>query len=106
MYLHSTKKHFNLAGYELFYVTQGVLSWQIPFLVRRDGQNSYDRYYSVNRTLCPIENNPKSIVLQQGSDVFVTVSTSSEENVSFTVLLYKQPEFRIYGFNQTVKGKF
>ena len=40
-----------------------------------------------------------------GSDVFVTVSTSSEENVSFTVLLYKQPEFRIYGFNQTVKGK-
>ena len=84
---------------------KGVLSWQIPFLVRRDGQNSYDRYYSVNRTLCPIENNPKSIVLLQGSDVFVTVSTSSEENVSFTVLLYKQPEFRIDGFNQTVKGK-
>ena len=28
---------------------KGVLSWQIPFLVRRDGQNFYDRYYSVNR---------------------------------------------------------
>ena len=38
---------------------KGVLSWQIPFHVRRDDNHNFDRYYSVNRTLCPIENNPK-----------------------------------------------
>ena len=38
---------------------KGVLSWQIPFHVRRDDNRNFDRYYSVNRTLCPIENNPK-----------------------------------------------
>ena len=80
----------------------------IPFLVRRDGQNFYDRYYSVNRTLCPIENNPKSFLEGsriQGSDVFLTISTSSEKNINFSVILYKQPEFRINGFNETIKGK-
>ena len=84
------------------------MSWQIPFLVRRDGQNFYDRYYSVNRTLCPIENNPKSFLEGsriQGSDVFLTISTSSEKNINFSVILYKQPEFRINGFNETIKGK-
>ena len=87
---------------------KGVLSWQIPFLVRRDGQNFYDRYYSVNRTLCPIENNPKSFLEGhriQGSDVFLTISTSSEKNINFSVILYKQSEFRINGFNETIKGK-
>ena len=38
---------------------KGVLSWQIPFHVRRDDNHNFDRYYSVNRTLCPIENNPE-----------------------------------------------
>ena len=45
---------------------KGVLSWQIPFFVKRDDSfNYYDRYYSVNRTLCPIENDPKILTSQQ-----------------------------------------
>ena len=44
---------------------KGVLSWQIPFHVRRDDNHNFDRYYSVNRTLCPIENNPKLLSSDQ-----------------------------------------
>ena len=40
---------------------RGVLSWQIPFYVKRDDTRGYAKYLSVNRTLCPIENNPAKL---------------------------------------------
>lgn len=83
---------------------KGVLSWQIPFFVKRDDySNEYDRYFSVNRTLCPIENNVR---LLQGSaiasDIFITVSSSSSRNVKFSILLYRQENF----FISDIREKF
>ena len=45
-------------------------------------------YTSVNRTLCPDVNRTLS-------EIVVTVSTASQANVSFEVLLYEQPLFRL-----------
>jgi hypothetical protein len=79
---------------------KGALSWQIPFYVKRDDNHEYDRYYSVNRTLCPIENNPQ--VLKSGqSDIYISVSTSSLVKVSFSIMLYKQPIFYITDFEKS-----
>ena len=68
---------------------KGVVSWQIPFYVRRSKKNIYDHYPLVNRTLCPIDNHPK-LVQDRQSDVFISVSTSSVHNISFEVLLHQQ----------------
>ena len=52
----------------------------------------YDRYYSVNRTLCPSDNNPK-LLRAATSDVYITVSTSSKKWVEFSLMLYRQEKF-------------
>lgn len=83
---------------------KGVLSWQIPFFVKRDDYtNDYDKYYTVNRTLCPIENNPK-LLSKEGdkTDVYITVSSASLKNVGFSILLYRQDTFYINRLNQTL----
>ena len=64
----------------------------------------YDRYNSVNRTLCPIENHPEKLLGSVQTDVYITVSTSSTKNVSFTIRLYKQEIFQITDFNQSVSA--
>ena len=37
---------------------KGILSWKIPFFIKREDSKKYDQYTTVNRTLCPIENYP------------------------------------------------
>ena len=82
---------------------KGVVSWQIPFYVRRSNKNIYDHYPLVNRTLCPIENHPK-IVQDRQSDVFISVSTSSSQNVTFEVLLHRQEIFQVTKINQEIQA--
>ena len=81
------------AGLPLLVVTrytQGVLSWQLPLLVRTDlGQDEFlmTQYQSVNRTLCPANNYP--ILLGDGNKeeethtVLVSFSTASPKEVQF-----------------------
>ena len=37
---------------------KGILSWKIPFFIKREDSKKYDLYYTVIRTLCPIRNYP------------------------------------------------
>jgi len=83
---------------------KGILSWQIPFFIKREDARRYDRYNSVNRTLCPIENHPEKLLGSVQTDVYITVSTSSTKNVSFTIRLYKQEIFQITDFNTSVSA--
>ena len=71
--------------------TQGVLSWQLPLLVKTDLGNDIFRmssYNSVNRTLCPAKNYP--LKLMSDADpvvptrtVLVSFSTASPQEVQF-----------------------
>ena len=86
---------------------KGVLSWQIPFYVKKDaGNNIYEKYYSVSRTLCPIENNPKLLsATSRSADVFVTVSSSSRDNIKFSIKLTHQNVFYINEINQPIQDQ-
>lgn len=70
-------------------VRQGanVNSWQIPTLTE-NSDRSLNQYQSVNRTLCPEEVKAKQFRSTFGSrnTVYITVSTSSSENVSFNLV--------------------
>lgn len=75
-------------------VRQGanVNSWQIPTLT--ETSDSYlDRYRSVNRTLCPAGQNGlrDAQAFDSRNTVYVTVSTSSEKNVSFNLVSVEDP---------------
>ena len=54
--------------------------------------------------MCPIENHPEKLLGSVQTDVYITVSTSSTKNVSFTIRLYKQEIFQITDFNQSVSA--
>ena len=81
---------------------KGVVSWQIPFYVRRSKKNIYDHYPLVNRTLCPIDNHPKLLQDRQ-SDVFISVSTSSLHNIEFEVLLHQQKIFQVTKIDEEIQ---
>ena len=62
--VHSSSNE-NDKNYPLLVVVKqqkGILSWQIPFFIKRQDARGYDRYNTVNRTLCPIENNPEELL--------------------------------------------
>lgn len=68
--------------------TQGVLSWQLPLLVRTDlGDDDYTMtsYNSVNRTLCPSNNYPILLSNQREENrtVLVSFSTASPKEIQF-----------------------
>ena len=52
----------------------------------------------------PIENHPEKLLGSVQTNVYITVSTSSTKNVSFTIRLYKQEIFQIKDFNQSVSA--
>ena len=54
----------------------------------------------VNRTLCPIDNHPKFLQDRQ-SDVYISVSTSSHQDVEFQVLLFQQETFQVTKIDET-----
>jgi hypothetical protein len=75
----------------------GVLSWQLPLEVKTDvdldGRFETARYYSANRTLCTAGGDIGSAAWSES--VIVSVSTSAEAHVSFSVVLYVQHTFDI-----------
>ena len=82
--------------------TQGVLSWQLPLVVRTDLGNEEFRmtsYHSVNRTLCPADNYPlrdnnNNLVIEENRTVLVSFSTASPQEVMF--------QLRLIGYNEIV----
>ena len=85
---------------------KGILSWKIPFFIKREDSKKYDQYTTVNRTLCPIENYPPIGNYNTAKkDVHIIVSTSSTKNVSFDLRLYKQETFEITDFKQSVSAE-
>ena len=55
------------------------------------------RYYSANRTLCTASNSTQIATkfVGEGETVIVSVSTSAQEKVSFSVVLYVQEVFSL-----------
>lgn len=73
-----------------------IISWQIPLVVR--GSTSVvHKYSAVNRTLCPTTQVWTEYTLEGNSDdsLYVTVSTSSYQKVSFQLMVFRQEEFLV-----------
>lgn len=74
-----------------------ILSWQLPLLV--DTRVGELKFNHTNRTLCPDEMSPWLRSHQEiplpSAQLTVSISSSSPENISFTLLIEPEIEFHV-----------
>ncbi|KAK0069211.1 SID1 transmembrane family member 1-like isoform X1, partial [Biomphalaria pfeifferi] len=68
---------------------EGILSWQIPFEIG----SSYS-FWSVSRTLCPIDKSKKKTI-SKSQLIYITVSSMWEHNVHFTLTTNRVTDFEL-----------
>lgn len=72
-----------------------VLSWQLPLFVNAHAGDQ--AFHSTSRTLCPDSDSPstrESFPIPP-STLSVSISTSSPQNISFSVLIEPEPDFQV-----------
>ena len=73
---------------------KGVMSWQLPFPVQDQDEETVVSYTASNRTLCPL-NFYSDLIRSRNHMVTVSISTANVKAVKFSLSLYIQEDYYI-----------